>query len=80
MTSARAGASRARITLAAGALLLAGLDLAAKAVAERSLDGGRVVDLGLLQLRLAYNSGVAFSLGADLPGWTVPPCGSGSGC
>lgn len=38
MTSAPAGASRARITLAAGALLLAGLDLAAKAAAERSLE------------------------------------------
>jgi len=29
------------------------------------------VDLGVLQLRLAHNPGVAFSLGDHLPAWTV---------
>ena len=35
------------------------------------LSDGRVVDLGLLQLRLGYNSGVAFSIGAGLPDGVV---------
>lgn len=39
--------------------------------AAQALSGGRSIDLGLLQLRLAYNPGVAFSLGANLPSWIV---------
>ncbi|MFC4942003.1 signal peptidase II [Pseudonocardia sp. GCM10023141] len=35
------------------------------------LADGRIVDLGLLQLRLGYNSGVAFSIGAGLPDGVV---------
>ncbi len=31
----------------------------------------RTTDLGLLQLRLAYNPGVAFSLGDTLPTWLI---------
>ncbi|WP_372446544.1 signal peptidase II [Nocardioides palaemonis] len=46
--------------------MVAGLDLAAKAASEARLPGTSV-DLGLLQLQLAYNSGVAFSLGNRLP-------------
>ena len=38
-----------------------------KEVVEGFLADGSAVDLGLLQLRLTYNSGVAFSLGAGLP-------------
>ncbi|WP_308283228.1 signal peptidase II [Pseudonocardia nigra] len=38
-----------------------------KEVVEGLLADGRAVDLGLLQLRLTYNTGVAFSLGAGLP-------------
>ncbi|EHY87418.1 MULTISPECIES: signal peptidase II [Saccharomonospora] len=36
-----------------------------------ALADGHSIDLGLLQLRLAYNPGVAFSLGATLPSWIV---------
>ena len=42
------------------------IDLAAKAVSEARL-ADSTVDLGLLQLRLGYNSGVAFSMGDKLP-------------
>ncbi|HEX2902409.1 MAG TPA: signal peptidase II [Jatrophihabitans sp.] len=59
-----------RFGLLGVAAALAGLDLAAKAWAERQLTD-RIVDLGVLQLRLAHNSGVAFSMGDRLPAWTV---------
>ncbi|WP_035696667.1 signal peptidase II, partial [Glycomyces tenuis] len=55
----------------ATAALLAATDLVLKAWAGRGLADGASVDLGLIQLRLAFNSGVAFSLGDDLPGWVV---------
>ena len=70
----RSGARRAvrpRIVLLLTAGVLAGSDLAAKAAAERALAGGRSVDLGLLELRLGYNAGVAFGLGDRLPGAVV---------
>ena len=57
----------ARRLLLSVALGLAGVDLAAKAAAQRLLSAGRVVDLGPLDLRLVYNPGTAFSLGATLP-------------
>ena len=53
------------------AAVLAGVDLAVKALAEARLSTGAVIDLGLVNFRLLYNRGVAFSLGAGLPGWTV---------
>ena len=53
--------------LAAG---LAVLDLAVKGVAERAW-ATTPVDLGILQLRLAYNRGMAFSVGSALPGWLI---------
>lgn len=59
-----------RLGLLGVATALAGLDLAAKAWAERHLTDS-IVDLGVLQLRLAHNSGVAFSMGDRLPAWTV---------
>ncbi|MGW5051433.1 signal peptidase II [Actinokineospora sp. NPDC004072] len=63
--------TRARVALAATAALLAALDLGLKAWASRALADGTSVDLQVIQLRLTYNSGVAFSLGDTLPGWVV---------
>lgn len=60
-----------RLLLAGSALGLTVVDLSAKAAAQRSLGAGRVVGLGPLDLRLVYNSGTAFSLGAGLPSWLV---------
>lgn len=55
------------VGLAAG---LTGLCLAVKAIADRTL-GEHPVDLGPLDLRLAFNPGVAFSLGDRLPSATI---------
>lgn len=62
---ARVGLGRIWPFLIAG--LLAAVDLVIKAIAEQKLEDGRVIDLGLINLRLLYNTGVSFSLGADLP-------------
>ena len=56
-----------RLLLLTVALVVAGADLTAKAAAQRFLSPGRVVNLGPLDLRLVYNPGTAFSLGAALP-------------
>jgi signal peptidase II len=53
------------------ALALAALDLGVKAWAEHALADGRPVDLGLLQLRLLFNPGVAFSSATPLPAGVV---------
>ncbi|WP_177238807.1 signal peptidase II [Pseudonocardia ammonioxydans] len=56
----------------AAALALTATDLVLKAVAEQQLTsapGPRL--LGLLELRLTYNPGIAFSLGAALPAWII---------
>jgi signal peptidase II len=66
-----ARATRARVTLAATAALLAALDLGLKTWASRALTDGTSVDLQVIQLRLAFNSGVAFSLGDTLPSGVV---------
>lgn len=63
--------NRARIVLAATAGLLAAVDLGLKTWASRALADGASVDLQVIQLRLAFNSGVAFSLGDTLPSWVV---------
>ena len=63
--------TRARIILAVTVVVLAGLDLGLKSWAARALDDGRSTDLGLVQLRLAFNPGVAFSLGDTLPAGVV---------
>ena len=55
------------ITLAAAVVTVAALDVVLKACAGRALIGGSSTDLGLLHLRLAFNPGVAFSLGDTLP-------------
>jgi signal peptidase II len=62
----RPRASR-RLLLAGLVVVLGALGWAARAAVESGLAGGRVVDLGVLQLRLLHNPGVAFSLGAGLP-------------
>lgn len=66
VTQRRAG--RAAVVLAAA--IVAAFDLTAKAVSESQL-ANSTVDLGLLQLQLAYNSGVAFSMGNALPSWVI---------
>lgn len=68
---ARTRAIRARISLAATVVLLAALDLGLKAWASRALADGTTVDLQVIQLRLTFNPGVAFSLGDTLPSWVV---------
>ena len=64
-------ASRARNKVRAGMLLgsliLAGADLAVKAIVELQLREGQTIEGGLVDLRLHFNPGVAFSFGADLP-------------
>jgi signal peptidase II len=59
----RARTGRVAVLLAAAAV--AAIDLAAKAASEARLADSSV-DLGLLQLQLAHNSGVAFSMGDKL--------------
>lgn len=59
-----------RAGLLMAALAVASVDLAAKALAENHLIDTSV-DLGVLQLQLAHNSGVAFSLGNALPAGLV---------
>ncbi|KGI65942.1 signal peptidase II (plasmid) [Mycolicibacterium rufum] len=65
--SPEARAIRARITLAATAVIVAGLNLGAKTWAAGALNDGSSTDLELLHLRLAFNPGVAFSIGDTLP-------------
>lgn len=65
--STTAGWRRGRRTLVAVAVALAAIALVVDPIARETLSGGRAVDLGLLQLRLTYNTGVAFSLGDQLP-------------
>mgnify|MGYP000734077670 CR=1 FL=1 len=64
-------ARRFRTVLLLWAALLAGSDLAVKALAEAMLSSGATTDLGPINIRLLYNRGVAFSLGADLAPWVV---------
>lgn len=58
---------RRRLIWFSTAGLLVVLDLAVKSWAQRRLAGNESVDLGLIDLRLAFNPGVAFSLGNRLP-------------
>ncbi|PBC35450.1 signal peptidase II [Rhodococcus sp. ACS1] len=67
--STRTGWSRR--VLAVLGVALAAAALLVEPVARRELSDDRTVDLGLLQLKLAYNSGVAFSVGDQLPAWIV---------
>lgn len=63
--------TRPRIWLLAATAILVVVVLAVSEAIEQFLLLGHSVDVGLLQLRLTYNHGVGFSLGADLPTWTV---------
>ena len=65
----RAPNARRRI-LFLGALVLVLVDLVSKVLAENRLNETSV-DLGVLQLQLAHNDGVAFSVGTALPSWVV---------
>ncbi|MDI2035956.1 signal peptidase II (plasmid) [Arthrobacter sp. FW305-123] len=64
-------ARRIKITLLITAAVLAVADLVIKALAEATLSNGATIELGLMNLKLLYNTGVAFSLGADLAPWMV---------
>lgn len=64
-------ARQAKTVLLLAAAVLAAADLAIKALAESVLSAGATTDLGPLNIRLLYNRGVAFSLGADLAPWIV---------
>ncbi|SDI82644.1 signal peptidase II [Arthrobacter subterraneus] len=53
------------------AALFAAADLALKALVEARLATGQSIDFGVLTIRVGYNTGVAFSIGAGLPPWMV---------
>ena len=61
----------ARTALVVSVTLLVAADLGVKTWAGGALADGHTVDLGLMQLRLGFNSGVAFSLGDGLPAGVV---------
>ena len=61
--------ARKRVAILASALLLAAADLIAKGAAVTWLS--KPVDLAILELRVSYNPGVAFSLGDTLPSIVV---------
>ena len=65
------GVTRPRTALVATVTLLAAADLGLKAWVSAALADGQTVDLGPIQLRLTFNAGVAFSLGANLPAGVV---------
>lgn len=65
--SAVVGRHRSRGVLVVLVGVLAAAALVLDPIARDALSGGRSLDLGVLQLRLAYNTGVAFSLGDQLP-------------
>ncbi|MHA7146705.1 signal peptidase II [Arthrobacter sp. TmT3-37] len=58
---------RTRVWMLVGSLILVGVDLAVKAIVELQLREGQTIEGGLVDLRLHFNPGVAFSFGADLP-------------
>ena len=66
----RRGVARRRLALAAVAAGVAAVDLTAKAWAQTRLSTAGV-EAGPVDLRLAYNPGVAFSLGAEAPAWLI---------
>lgn len=59
-------ARRRRLLLVLTAAAVAAVDLAAKAWAQRALSSSGI-EAGLVDLRLAYNPGVAFSVAAGAP-------------
>lgn len=67
MSSSRPRTGRVRLWLALAVVGLVAGSVAVGRTAERALADGGHIDLALLQLRLTYNTGAAFSLGAGLP-------------
>lgn len=65
------GPAGRRVAAGLGAALVAAVDLSAKWWAVAALQGDRVIPAGPVDLRLAYNPGVAFSVGAGAPTWLV---------
>ncbi|MFF2964858.1 signal peptidase II [Streptomyces sp. NPDC057963] len=65
-----AGLTRRRLGLLLQAAAFAGADLGLKAWATTALDGDPI-EGGPVGLQLVFNPGVAFSVGANAPGWTV---------
>lgn len=59
--------TRTRLALAIVVVALTALDLALKAWAENTLGRNNAIDLGVIDLRLTHNPGVAFGLGQALP-------------
>jgi len=71
------GVRRSRRRLVAIAVVAATVDLLSKAIASRVLVE-RDIDLpGPLDLSLAHNSGVAFSMGVGVPPWVLVVLASG---
>lgn len=62
---------RRRAEFVVFAMCLAALDLITKSGMSRMLPSGQSVDLRVIELRVAYNAGVAFSLGSQLPNWLI---------
>ncbi len=56
-----------RLMLGTMVLVIAGGDLLIKSAVVQGLGEGKILDYGVVNIRLAYNTGVAFSLGASLP-------------
>ncbi|TYR63660.1 signal peptidase II [Streptomyces parvus] len=69
-TTRVSSAVRRRTALAAGAAALAAADLALKTWAQSAL-ADAPIGPDFAQLRLAFNPGVAFSMGDTLPSWVV---------
>ncbi|ALV33186.1 signal peptidase II [Streptomyces sp. CdTB01] len=63
-------AGRRRLAMLLAAAVFASADLGIKAWAEHALADGPI-EGGPLDLQLAYNPGVAFSVGANAPGWIM---------
>lgn len=62
----------ARLVLVFSAAALAMVDLLVKmSLVLTTGDGSHDTDFGLFNVRVAYNTGVAFSLGSSLPPWVV---------
>lgn len=60
-----------RAQLAVFGTCLTMLDLLVKSGMARMLPSGEAVDLGVFDLRVTDNSGVAFSVGSQLPPWLI---------
>lgn len=56
-----------RLLLGTMVLVIAGGDLLIKSAVVQGLGEGKILDYGLINIRLTRNPGVAFSLGASLP-------------